>query len=104
MKVKLAFYHWLDKDGRVIHAYNDETLELIMGNYHSGTVFYAELNVDEEDAAELREALKQGYNPLFEVWAEDTEIQEQEDAILGEQETFTKEEGQAIQENFWELG
>jgi hypothetical protein len=60
LKIRLVFYDWNNKS-----VYNTEKgVELSAGDFHSGSTFEAtiECPYDEED---LKQALKEGYNPVF---------------------------------------
>ena len=63
MKIKLVFLDW-QKGGESIYS-TDEGVELSMGLFHSGTTFEGSIVLDPEDAQELAEAIKQGYQPCF---------------------------------------
>jgi hypothetical protein len=63
MKVKLVFLHWQQK-GRSI--YNTERgNDLSMGDFHSGTTFEGEIELDEEQEVELFKAIQAGFQPCF---------------------------------------
>lgn len=64
MKVSLVFSDW-QKVGKSIYN-TDEGVNLSCGQFHSGTTFPAEIELDEEDAEELKVAMQNGYTP---VWA-----------------------------------
>ncbi len=69
MKIKLAFETWQDKVG--FDIYNTERgIELSSGDFHSGTVFEAEIKIDSATESELREALASGARPVFVVYKE----------------------------------
>ena len=63
MKIKLVFYDWIDEHGESIYQKSNLTL----GQFHSGTTFMGEIELDEEDAKELEEAIIKGNSPIFEV-------------------------------------
>lgn len=63
MKVKLVFLDWQQK-GRSI--YNTERgVDLSTGDFHSGTTFDGEIELDEEQEVELFKAIQDGYQPCF---------------------------------------
>lgn len=63
MKIKLVFDEWRNRQQwRVSGA---EYGELAAGDFHSGTIFMADLDVDEEQAQALQQALNRGYAPVF---------------------------------------
>lgn len=62
MKIQLVFQDWLNKNHESI--YNTEKgIELSSGDFHSGAVFEATINCDDE--LELQNALNKGYRPVF---------------------------------------
>jgi len=63
MQVKLVFYDWIDEHGESIY----QTPDLTLGQFHSGTTFNGEIELDEEDAQELAEEIKKGNTPIFEI-------------------------------------
>ena len=63
MKVKFVFDDWT-KEGESIHQ-TEEGIKLSLGNFHSGTVFNAEIDLDNGDSIELKKALKSGCTPVF---------------------------------------
>jgi hypothetical protein len=71
MKVKLIFDDWR-KDGLYNSIYDtEEGIELCMGDCHHGTIFQAELNIDSDLEQEIRNAAKQGANPVFSVFIDE---------------------------------
>ena len=62
MKIKLIFNTW-----------EENYPELSEGNFHSGTTFDGAIYLNNEDAAELTAAIKQGYTPVFSVILADDE-------------------------------
>ena len=60
MQIKLIFNFW-----------EENCPELSEGNFHSGTTFNGVICLNNEDAAELTAALKQGYTPVFSVMLEE---------------------------------
>ena len=63
MKINLVFDTWRRK-GIDIHG-TMEYVELSLGLFHSGTTFQGEIVLDDEDAAELQDALDNGYQAVF---------------------------------------
>ena len=63
MQVDLVFSDW-QRDGHSIY-YTEEGVELSLGEFHSGTVFAAEIALDLDGEEELTEALAAGAIPLF---------------------------------------
>ena len=64
MKIKLVFYDW-HKDGRSVYSTEGIAAALSSGDFHSGTTFDAEIVLTEDNEADLRSALAQGYRPVF---------------------------------------
>ena len=63
LSIALVFYDWHGSLGKSV---NDADFHrLSTGSLHSGTTFQAEITMDEDTAAELREALDAGYQPVF---------------------------------------
>jgi hypothetical protein len=62
MKIKLVFTDWQDRNGKSVYQ-----SDLSLGQFHSGTTFPGEIELDEEDAHELEDALMAGNTPIFEV-------------------------------------
>ena len=63
MKIELVFDEWRDK-GESIYD-REEAVRLSEGDFHSGSMFDAEIELDEDTAAELQAALKDGFTPVF---------------------------------------
>lgn len=66
MRVALIFEDWQDPNGVSIYS-TEEGVELSMGDLHSGSTFYAELEVDEDTAEELHRANASGCKAIFRV-------------------------------------
>ena len=64
MQISLVFDDWRGKNRKSIY-HTEKRVELSMGNFHSGTVFIADLQLDEDSARELEAALSGGYIPVF---------------------------------------
>jgi len=65
MKIKLVFDDWR-KNGESVYQ-TEKGIDLSYGaaQFHSGTMFNAEIDLTEGDSKELQRALKQGYEPVF---------------------------------------
>ena len=63
MKIELVFWTWT-KGGEDIYL-TEESVWLSMGLFHGGTSFNGTIELDEQDAEELAEALSKGYSPMF---------------------------------------
>ena len=66
MKINLVFDHW-SQDGISLNdrGFNDDEVWLFMGSFHGGTTFHGTIDLDDEDAEELMEAMRKGYRPTF---------------------------------------
>jgi hypothetical protein len=65
MKIKLIFDDW-----RVAGVSIYETIigtALSSGQFHSGTTFDGEIELDADDEMELEDALAMGYTPVFRI-------------------------------------
>ena len=69
MKIKLVFDDW-KKDNKSIYS-TEEGVDLSMGNFHPGTTFNGEIDLDEWDEKELTEVLKGKCVPHFYVVQDD---------------------------------
>lgn len=68
MIIKMSFEDWKPHDsGHSIYS-TEKGVELSMGDFHSGTVFEADIKLDSENEKELMDAIKQGYNPIFRIF------------------------------------
>jgi hypothetical protein len=61
VNIELVFDDWRHNGESV---YQSEP-ELSCGSFHSGTTFYATIDLDVEDQMELASLLKLGYRPVF---------------------------------------
>jgi len=52
------------RHGKSVYS-TEAGVQLSMGDFHSGTTFPGTIELDEEDAAELRRALRDGFQPVF---------------------------------------
>jgi len=57
----------------VFNTWEENCPELSEGKFHAGTTFDGVIYLNAEDAADLTEALKQGYTPVFSVMLVDDE-------------------------------
>ena len=68
MKIELVFDDWrVRKSWRSIYS-TERGVELSSGDLHSGSTFRAEIELDAENEADLREAIANGAVPVF--WVE----------------------------------
>ena len=63
MKIKLVFEDW-QKDGKSVYQ-TPEGIYLSLGNFHSGTTFDADIDLDAGDEKELQRAIDAGFVPVF---------------------------------------
>ena len=80
MQIALVFDDWRDRNHRSIYA-TEKGIELSMGDFHSGTLFLADVKLDEDSARELESALSGGYVPVFYV-AKDSRGNNSEESAL----------------------
>jgi len=71
MRVQLVFQVWLDKKHKPVAYFSEEGLELSAGDFHADAMFEAEIELDEDAAADLWAALAKGYRPVFRALAVD---------------------------------
>ena len=64
MKVSLVFDDWR-RDGKSVYQ-TEYGVALTVGPFHSGSTFKADIELAEEDAAELLDAMRDGFVPVFE--------------------------------------
>lgn len=63
MKIKLVFYDWKQKGKSIYHTKKQEWLS--KGDFHGGSTFDANIQLDAWQEKELREAIDKGYQPVF---------------------------------------
>jgi len=63
MKIKLVFDDW-KRQGKSVYE-TMKGVQLSCGDFHSGTTFNGTIELDQEQHAELRIALRAGYTPSF---------------------------------------
>lgn len=71
MKINLVFSNWTHH-GRPITG--EQYCELSTRDFHSGTTFDATIELNEEQAAELKETMAEGFEPAF--WAAEAKEEE----------------------------
>ena len=64
MKINLVFDDWRDSAGNSI-SYTEAGVRLTANDLHPGSTFACEIELDEDSAADLQEALDSGYVPVF---------------------------------------
>jgi len=62
MKIKLVLKDWTKKGKPLTHV---EALGLSMHDFHAGSAFDGNIQVDPWQEKELREAIAKGYQPVF---------------------------------------
>lgn len=75
MLIKVAHKYWVDKDGKSLEG-TEKGVELSMGDFHAGTVFNGELYLDSDNEMDLKQALRDGYHPVFEIAEENVSFQQ----------------------------
>lgn len=65
MRVQLVFSAWLDKDSRPLPNFSEKGLELTLSDFRAGSTFGAKIDLDLDAADDLRDALAEGYAPMF---------------------------------------
>jgi hypothetical protein len=63
IRVKLVFHDWVRLGNSIYNT--EEGLELSSGDFHSGTTFKGEIELDEWNAFDLVEAFKKNAWPAF---------------------------------------
>jgi len=63
MECELVFHDWI-KGGKSIYQ-TEEGVGLSTGDFHSGSTFPGEIELDEEQTQELKDAIDKGYSPVF---------------------------------------
>ena len=63
MKIKLVFLDWR-RQGFSVYA-TEEGVELSLRDFHSGSTFNGLVELDKEQAEEITQALRDGFQPCF---------------------------------------
>jgi hypothetical protein len=63
VKINLVFLDW-KKKGKSIYS-TLTGVKLSKGDFHSGTTFAGEIELESPEAEELKKALRKGYQPCF---------------------------------------
>lgn len=66
MKIKLVFDDWHNSKGQSIYSHEDG-IDLILGDFHSGTVFDGEIDLTKGDAQWLQKQIEAGKYPIFRI-------------------------------------
>lgn len=66
MRIYLVFDDWRDSKHQSIYR-TEKGVDLSMGDFHSGTMFAGEIQLDEDAEQDLAVALEEGYIPVFSV-------------------------------------
>lgn len=64
VQIDLVFDDWRDSENRSIYG-TEAGMELSLGNFHPGTTFNGSIKLNDDEADELRAALKAGFTPVF---------------------------------------
>jgi len=75
MLIRFAFTDWHDKAQESLYS-TEKGVELSMGSLHHGTVFNGELYLDTDTENDLKQALRDGYHPVFTVCDENIDFQQ----------------------------
>jgi hypothetical protein len=59
VKVKLAFDDWQDKQCKSVYS-TEVGIELSMGNFHSGSTWDGEIEIDETDLRDIKKSISKG--------------------------------------------
>jgi len=62
MKIRMVFDDWRNSKGKSVYGTEHE---LSYGDFHSGTIFEGEIDIDAESEEELKEAMEKGFVPVF---------------------------------------
>ena len=65
MKVKLVFDDWKQRGKSIYIDPSEDGCGLSMGDFHSGSSFSGEIELDDSQELELSESIKKGYQPVF---------------------------------------
>lgn len=66
MKVRLVFADWQNQNFNSVYQ-TEEGIELSKRNFHSGSTWQAEVEMNETEAEELKQAQARGFRPIFEL-------------------------------------
>ena len=66
-KIKLVFDDWQDKQCKSVYS---TKYELSLGNFHSGSTWDGEIDIDESDLREIKKSISEGYRAIFEMLLE----------------------------------
>ena len=68
IKVKLVFDGWILSEGKTFDS--KDTIEASMGSFHYGSTFNADLYLRRDEIQEIKEQIKKGLRPRFEMYLE----------------------------------
>jgi hypothetical protein len=66
VKIMIRFDRWM-KDEKFLKDFSKEA-DLQSGSFHSGTCFQGELVLRDDEAHDLIEAIKEGFEPRIYIW------------------------------------
>lgn len=67
VKIKLVFDDWQDKQCKSVYS---SKYELSLGNFHSGSTWDGEIEIDEYDLIDIRKSISEGHRAMFEMLLE----------------------------------
>ena len=67
MKFRLVFRDWENHNYKSIYNDPEIGMDLTSGQFHSGTTFHCDIDLDDEDSLELANAINAGYRPIVEI-------------------------------------
>jgi len=62
-RIKLTFDEWELPEGKYLDS--KDTIEAILGSFHSGTTFNADLYARKDELEDFEEQIKKGFRPKF---------------------------------------
>ena len=64
VKIKLVFDDWQDKQCKSVYS---TKYELTLGNFHSGSTWHGEIDIEESDLREIKRSISEGNRAIFEL-------------------------------------
>ena len=64
MKIGLVFLNWLGPDGKSVYN-TAKGVNLSIGDFHSGSTFDGNIELDSDQQAELASAIADSFTPVF---------------------------------------
>jgi hypothetical protein len=75
MILNFVFDDWRNDKGESVYS-TEKGVELSLGSFHSGTVFVGDIYLQHDNEQDLRQALAEGYHPVFTIHDEAIERQQ----------------------------